>query len=118
MTPLSQQWCHRKNIDWYQQDEYVYRLVTDRSKFDHETGHWVDQYGKEGYDPQAYIDDGKPGGNIVIGGTYQIRVDHGIEDNKSNPLVVERKAMTEGTTKPKNLLYRLLCLTEMPSHFL
>ncbi|KAK4031960.1 hypothetical protein C8A01DRAFT_41605 [Parachaetomium inaequale] len=80
------------NLDWRQRDEYVSRLVTDRSKFDPVSGHWTDQYGVEGFETKAYIDYGGYGG-IEIVEAYQIRVDQNIEDNKSNPMAVEVKAM-------------------------
>jgi hypothetical protein len=81
----------RKNSDWRQRKEYVSKGVADRSKFDPTTGYWMDQYGVEGFEIQAYIDYGDYGIGIIQG--YQIRVDQAIEDNKSNPLVIEVKAM-------------------------
>lgn len=48
----------RGNLDWLQRDEYVSRLVTDRSKFDPESGDWTDQYGDVGSGAKAYIDYG------------------------------------------------------------
>jgi hypothetical protein len=81
----------RDNGDWRQKEEYVSRGITGRSKFEPETGYWMDQYGVEGYEIQAYIDYGVCGIGVIEG--YKIRVDHNIEDNKSNPLIVEAKAM-------------------------
>jgi hypothetical protein len=80
------------NQDWRQRDEYVTRLVTDRSKFDPVSGHWTDQYGVEGFETKAYIDNYRFGFAIIE--AYQIRVDQNIEDNKSNPMAVEVKAMS------------------------
>lgn len=82
----------RDNRDWRQRDEYVSRLVTDKYKFDPESGDWTDQYGHMGSGAKAYIDYGERHGISVIE-AYQIRVDQGIKDNKTNPLVVEVKAM-------------------------
>ena len=87
----------RHNRDWRQPHQFVSRVVTDRSKFNLESGHWTDQYGVEGFDPKAYIDLGDHGFSIVE--AYQIRADQGIKDNKTNPLILEVKAMpvlTEG----------------------
>jgi hypothetical protein len=81
----------RENGDWRQKEEYVSRGIADRSKFELETGYWMDQYGVEGYEIQAYIDYGMCGIGVIEG--YKIRVDQNIEDNKSNPLIVEVKAM-------------------------
>ena len=87
----------RQNSDWRQRAEYVSRAVTQRSDFDLESGNWTDQYGLKGFDAKAYFDCGDKG--FIIVEAYQIRVDQGIKDNKTNPLVVEVKAMpvlTEG----------------------
>ncbi len=82
----------RDNRDWVQRDEFVSTLITDRSKFDPKSGDWMDQSGNMRSGAKAYIDYGERIGIAIIE-AYQIRVDQGIKDNKTNPLVVEVKAM-------------------------
>lgn len=78
------------NRDWIPKNDFVSRLVNDRSKFDPESGDWTDQYGNMGSGATAYLEYGN---EIAIIEAYEIRVDQGITDNKINVPVVELKAM-------------------------
>lgn len=81
----------RDNRDWHKADGFASSVVTDKSKFDPESGDWTDRDGNMDSGAKAYLE--YPNNEIAIIDVYKIRIDQGIKDNKINVPVVELKAM-------------------------
>lgn len=81
----------RDNRDWHKADGFASSVVTDKSKFDPESGDWTDRDGNMDFGAKAYLE--YPNNEIAIIDVYKIRIDQGIKDNKINVPVVELKAM-------------------------
>ncbi|KAK3311902.1 hypothetical protein B0H66DRAFT_571222 [Apodospora peruviana] len=79
-------------FDSWLKNKVLAHIVPETSQFDLVTGHWKDQYGKEGNEILAYEDFGE---TIAVYYAYEFRVDQCIGEKDVNPVVIFFQAMPE-----------------------